>query len=163
MSITSRATKVSSGLKKIFKRIRSFLPINLFWGRHLSNIPGPALVFFPCRDNILFCGIAGLVTFKSTHTSASPDIGYLERSVKKITQFGFKAFQKDQRSYAEAHFGGKQLLHSFKQRTQALKQDDLFEAIYRNASIQRKLGDISLLLDRILASEYKKLEAAMGH
>ena len=46
------------------KQIDSLLKTPVFWGRSLKNLPQGSLVFFPYRENILCCGLAGMIAYK---------------------------------------------------------------------------------------------------
>ncbi|MGD8273291.1 MAG: hypothetical protein PVG52_09865, partial [Desulfobacterales bacterium] len=39
--------------------LRRFLTADVYFGKFIDRVPDGSIVFFPCRQATLFCGIAG--------------------------------------------------------------------------------------------------------
>ena len=46
-------------------RARWLLEAKVYFGKYVDRVPNGSIVFFPCRQTMLCCGIAGIVAFKN--------------------------------------------------------------------------------------------------
>jgi len=77
-------------VKCLCKRILSYLPAEVYFGRHRSNVPDRSIVFFPCQENILGCGLTGIVAFiNNKKTDRQFDAACLDEMVEKIKAHGY--------------------------------------------------------------------------
>lgn len=86
MLSTKIQTIISRGIKRLglWKANNSLIP-NIYFGRHIAGVPDNSIVFFPCSENILFCGFAGIISFKnSKQMGGCVDIALLEDMVKRV-------------------------------------------------------------------------------
>ena len=51
--------------------ILSYLSAKVYFGKDPAGVPCNSFIFFPCRQNILCCGLAGIVSFKREKKPAS--------------------------------------------------------------------------------------------
>ena len=65
------------------------------WGRHLAGVPPGTLVFFPVRDNLLGCGLTGIVAFKAPRRDAQAvDLKIPQAAVARMEARGYGWFLK---------------------------------------------------------------------
>ena len=56
--------KFFSVIKYMFGQILGCLLADVYFGKHMPGVPDGSMVFFPCQDNVLCCGLTGIVFFK---------------------------------------------------------------------------------------------------
>ncbi|HUV50959.1 MAG TPA: hypothetical protein VMW78_08075 [Anaerolineae bacterium] len=68
-----RSTKIKEKLsgfcRSLYSRALYFLLAEVYFGKNPASVPGNSLVFFPCSENILFCGLAGIVSINRENVS----------------------------------------------------------------------------------------------
>ena len=89
--------------------VRKIKPLiqNIYFGRHIASVPNRSIVFFPCQDNILSCGLIGVVSFKNKKKSAgSVNLSSLNDRIKKIESQGFNECGPKDDSLLKNYIGG---------------------------------------------------------
>ncbi|MFA5323149.1 MAG: SIS domain-containing protein, partial [Smithella sp.] len=142
-------------IKKVFRFIAA---VQIFIGKHPTNVNPPAIILFPVMISRLNCGFAGLMTFhsgKKTGTSDSnPALAGLWKKVKKS---GLK-------NILSGKLGAQEYLHSIKtlgameKIVLELKEENRQEAIFFDAGISAELLSLSEIMKLFLAEEEKMLE-----
>jgi len=140
------------------------LQAKVYIGKHLSLVPGGSLVFFPCRNTTLFCGLAGLVAFKHKKTAGSVlDASRLQQTVKRIAAQSFTACSAKKLNLSRDYLGGDEQIGKVLAAARALKGNDLFYAVFDSLQTQAVIKTLSASLDNFIADEARILSENMGH
>ncbi len=158
------AKKITSFFRQVACKTASYLPADIYFGKSMASVPGGSIILFPCWENILCCGLAGIVSFKNKKkTSSHFDTASLDDMVKKIEERCF-AFCKKNDFSLEAHYlGGQSLIDSLFQAVRALKGEDHFFEIFINKDIQNKLSKLAGRLHGIIDKEAKIFYDNIGY
>ena len=165
MLSTKIQTIISRGIKRLglWKANNSLIP-NIYFGRHIAGVPDNSVVFFPCSENILFCGFAGIVSFKnSKQTGGCVDIALLEDMVKRVESCGYDNCIKNQYVLDADYLGGKKHITSLVKSVKSLKEPNLFYDIFINKSIQDSLSKLADQFSCVIDAESKALAENMGY
>ncbi len=156
-------SKFTGPLKRLVTRLLMLVRHNLYFGKSLSHVPDNSLVFFPFHENMLCCGLAGIVSVKRKNDSKkSIDVASLSDKIETIAAKTYiDCFQKNILQYTD-YLGGQELISSFLQDVQKLKEDDLFIEIFLNETIQNDLNKLSHRLQMIIDNDSKLLVDQMG-
>jgi glucosamine--fructose-6-phosphate aminotransferase (isomerizing) len=146
-------------------RLHLYFTANVYIGKSLSRVPPGSLVFFPLREDIFYCGIAGMVTFTQKAPSDDRiDVEALEKMLQTIASHGCESCRIDDAAKVEARYlGGKDLIERLWRSVQGMKQGDLFYAIFSDPKIQNSLAQLTKQLTEIVESETIGLTDQMGH
>jgi len=140
------------------------LQANVYIGKHLSLVPGGSLVFFPCRNTFLFCGLAGLVAFKHKKTADSVlDPSRLQQTVKRITAQNFTACSAKKLNLSRDYLGGDKQIGKLLAAARALKGNDLYRAVFESDVSQAVIKTLTDRLNSFIADETRVLSENMGH
>jgi len=152
-------TIISSGIKKLrsWKAGGRLIP-DIYFGRHVSGVPDNSIVFFPCSENILFCGLAGIVSFKKKKTGGSIDTACLNDMVKKIEARGYSEL-----SLVSDYLGGEKHIASLMQEVRALKEQSRFYDIFKSKDLQNELSKLAHRLLHVVNREKKIFADQMGY
>ena len=94
----------------MFGHILNFLSAEVYFGRHTSDVTDGSIVFFPCRDNILCCGLTGIVSFKKKNTQQNHiDINTLKDMFKNIQDLCYANCSRDDLNLVDYYLGGEKL------------------------------------------------------
>ena len=136
----------------------------IYLGRDLKGVPAGSIVFFPLHSNFLCCGIAAIVAFKNGRPTGTPSsVALLEDLVKAVEDHGWQACQRnDFNDLDEIYLGGKDSIESLWQKTQAIKGEEHFFAVYIDPKERQRLQDFGGRLAAVTATEVKNLADFMG-
>ncbi len=150
-------------IRNIYRWFLFFLSTDVYFGRHMARVPNGAIVFFPYHEDLLCCGLVGIVSIKNKNKSSDPvPTASLESKVKTIETRGYMDCQKNHLSMDKHYLGGEALIRSMLQSVQAMKRNDLFLEIFQNKAIQTTLAKLTDRLKAILEIEEKFLTDRMG-
>ena len=163
-----RATKLKEKLsgfcRFVYSRALYFLLTEVYFGKNPASVPDNSVVFFPCSENILFCGLAGIVSFKnSKQTGGFVDTALLEDMVKRVESCGYNVCIKYKQILASDYLGGEKHIASLVKSVKALKEQTLFYDIVINKPIQNSLSKLADQLSSVIDAESKALAENMGH
>jgi glucosamine--fructose-6-phosphate aminotransferase (isomerizing) len=148
--------------KKMRQRI-SHRP-SIFWGRHPSAVDGPAVIFFPVRNNLLGCGLAGLIAVKGRTTrQPTVDLTALTRLVDTAESSGLAAYAGQAEAIADGYLGGADALDTLLAAINALKKESAFLALFKDPAAQQVLADLSGRLSTILQREQALFSEQAGN
>lgn len=143
--------------------IISYLSAKVYFGKDPAGVPCNSFIFFPCSQNILCCGLAGIVSFKKEKTPAvKTDMASIEESIKKIEARSFLLCVKNNYSIDDNYLCGKKVIQSLLENVRELKRDEQFFDIYNSKEDQERLASLSKQINGIIASESKILKEKMG-
>jgi glucosamine--fructose-6-phosphate aminotransferase (isomerizing) len=140
------------------------LTARVYLGCSLRGVPAGSIVFFPLQPGFLCCGIAAIVAYKNGGPAGAPlSVALLEDLVKAIEDRGCQAcHQNDFKRLDERYLGGKDIINSLWQETQAIKGENQFFAVYSNPRERQLLQGIGDRLAAVTATEVKALANFMG-
>ena len=139
-----------------------YLLFDVYFGRSSAGLPDNSIVFFPCSENILCCGIAGLVSFKGKKKTDHIDLASLNEIALKIAEKGYMNCTLNNKSLIIDYLGSQELIDSFLHSVQSLKGDDYFAECFAGKDIQNELSKLSDNLNDIIDSESRLLSDNMG-
>ena len=166
--------KEKSGRLPLLSRFRQFcrnrilparwlLGANVYFGKYVDSIPDGSIVFFPCRQTILCCGIAGIVTFKNKPKARHNFmLELLEEMARQIEAAGYSACQQTG-SWNNCYLSGSEKLDVLWRRVQAIKADERFFAIFSDERMQKRIERLANRLGVIIQTETDLLAEQMGH
>jgi glucosamine--fructose-6-phosphate aminotransferase (isomerizing) len=167
-SVKAKLAKIISAFVILTQYIgtlaHNLLTADVYIGRDLNGVPPGAIVFFPYRQNILFCGIAALVSYKRKNkTNDLPNTASLDDMIMKIERLGCEACKDNDYTAIDDHYlGGNIIIDSLWQAVQSLKREDYFLAIFTNLNDQKHLADLCDRLTAMVEAEAKLLADHMG-
>jgi len=130
----------------------------------MASVPNRSIVFFPCQDNILSCGLTGIVSFKNKKKTADRvNLSSLNDRVKKIENHGFNDCGSKDDSLHKNYIGGDDNIVSLLKEVRALKNDELFYEIFTDTSIHKELDKIAERISGFIATEERNLSEDVGH
>jgi len=157
-------SKIIIIFKWVYGRILSILQTDVYFGRHLSRIPNRAIVFFPCRDNTLCCGLTGIVSFnKKNKTGGRVDISVLNGLLKKIEAQRFHDCRQNKSCFKDHYLGGQGEIDALLHATHRLKESESFYSCFIDKQSQNELSKFAERLSALVDSESKLLTDHMGH
>jgi glucosamine--fructose-6-phosphate aminotransferase (isomerizing) len=148
--------------RKWIRRARWILEINVYFGKYMDRIPAGSIVFFPCRQTMLCCGIAGIVAFKSKPKDRH-DFKFesLKEMVRSIEICGYQSCQQSRR-WNERYLGGSEKINGLWRRVQSLKTGTHFFPIFSDEAVQNQLERLAGRLKEVVQTESDLLARHMG-
>jgi glucosamine--fructose-6-phosphate aminotransferase (isomerizing) len=157
-------TIISNIMRRFFVRFLRFLLAEVHLGKRMSGVPVGSIVFFPHRENILCCGLAGVVSFKNRKNPGDRvNLLSLNERIKKIETHDYSTCVSDNLSLYENYMGGYDTIDTLLKDVRALKNDALFYEIYTDSDIQKEIAKIVERISAVIATEEKRLTVDMGH
>jgi len=151
-------------IRRLFYRMPTFLRMEVYCGKHLSKVPNRSIIFFPCRDNIFGCGLAGIVSYKNkTIRDDHIDMGSLNEMLKEIKLHQFNTCQKNNLNLDSFYLGGKAHIESLMQSVRSLKREDHFYNVFVSKKNQDQLTQYAGVSTDIINTEASLLSNRMGH
>ena len=142
--------------------VRRLLEADVYFGKYVDRIPEGSIVFFPCRQTMLCCGIAGIVAFKNIpeeHHNFSFEP--LEEMARQIEASGYQSCQQSD-SWSDVYLGGSKKIDALWRRVLALKTDTQFFPVFSEQKAQRQLERLANHLEKIIQTETDLLAEQMG-
>jgi glucosamine--fructose-6-phosphate aminotransferase (isomerizing) len=148
--------------RKWMRRARWILKVNVYFGKYIDRIPAGSLVFFPCRQTMFCCGIAGIVAFKNKATDRQ-DFNFesLAEMARSIEDCGYQACHQTGR-WNDRYLGGSEKINRLWGRVQSLKTGTPFFAIFSDQAAQNQLERLAARLEEMLQTESDLLARHMG-
>ena len=138
------------------------LAASVYFGKYADRLPDGSLVFFPCRQTLLCCGIAGIVTFKSKPKARHDfKLDSLEGIVAEIEAAGYAPCQQHGR-WNDCYLGGSEKTDALWHRVQALKTEDRFFSVFSDQTAQKQIERLANHLGAIIQTETGLLAEQMG-
>ncbi|CAB1075834.1 glutamine--fructose-6-phosphate aminotransferase [Alkalispirochaeta odontotermitis] len=166
--IGTQLARVFNAFNRIFrisrKHLTAILAANVYFGRNTADLPGGSIVFFPYRENLFFCGIAAIVSYKQKKAAGfSPEAPSLDEMVSRIGDQGYAGRQDpDFSAVQDQYLGGDALVESLWQTVQILKHEDHFFTLYADSDNQINLENSSKRLSAIIEAELRVVSDHIG-
>ncbi len=120
------------------------------------------IVFFPVQTAVFFCGIAGIVSFKSKKEEDSFDLKQIEKSIDQITNAGYFICLKEN-VLSEKYLGGKAVADKLYNHIREISQSDYFFQLYKNDQLYEKLLNSAQFLKNFIEKEKKVIDKNTGY
>ena len=151
-------------LKGLCRRILDCLLADVYFGKHMCSVPNHSIVFFPCHEYILCCGITGIISFKNKkETDNQADLAVLNDMFEKVEARRFEKCKQDNLYFNDHYFGGQGQVDSFLQAVRTLKRSDAFYNIFLDDKNQNELEGLVHRISNIVDSESKCMADHMGY
>jgi glucosamine--fructose-6-phosphate aminotransferase (isomerizing) len=147
-------------LKSLLRRVLFFLNVRIYVGVDPRGAPSFSMIIFPVRPCHLFCGLTGIVTFKTgprKGRSVDP-AGTILRHFKAIREKGLSGDV-----HPESYLVSRKTLDEMNRAVLRLKEDRVFENIYSQTEKVRSLSDLSEEMNAFILREDKLLEKKAYH
>jgi glucosamine--fructose-6-phosphate aminotransferase (isomerizing) len=155
--------KILGLINQMFGLILGFLSAEVYFGRHTAHVTDGSIVFFPCQDNILCCGLTGIVSFKKKNkTDSRIDINSLKDILIKIQDFCYASCRQNELNLEDHYLGGEKQIEALSQNVQDLKCNDLFYNLFVDRASQRDLEKFADCLFEFMDNEQQMLDRQMG-
>jgi glucosamine--fructose-6-phosphate aminotransferase (isomerizing) len=145
-------------IKYMFVQILGCLLADVYFGKHMPGVPDGSMVFFPCQDNVLCCGLTGIVSFKKKNKpDGRIDITSLKDMLKKGQDLCYADCRQNDLNLKEHYLGGENQIDALFQKVRNLKCNDLFYNLLINQESQVELVRFADHLSEFIDSESKLL------
>ena len=159
----SLSKSLSTFIRQQTKGIRGFLSADVYFGKFIDRVPEGSVVLFPCRQTMLFCGIAGIVAFKAKKQAPKVlNIEALEDLIRQIEAGGYESCSTSDR-WDEGYLGGNEKMTVLWRSVQALKTDNQFYSLFTDEMAQGRLQQMASRLAALTTTESNLLAEQMGH
>lgn len=144
--------------------LTAILAADVYFGRSMARLPAGSIVFVPYRENIFYCGIAAIISYKYNKSTKKPQkTALLAEMVTQIRDQGCDSCKEaDDTAINDQYLGGDALIESLWQAVQSLKSEDRFFAIYTDSNDQEHLDNLGKRLSDIIEAEVQMLADHMG-
>jgi len=157
-------SKIRNNIKDFYDKMIGFSKAGIYFGRHICHVPAGSIVFFPCRKNVFFCGIAGIIAYKNKQKSDdSVSVPFFNDTLEQIKAHRFEDCKQRNLPLDRHYLGGGTLVDALQQSVRALKNNDRFYALFQSKETQAQLAEFADQLSAINAAESKLLGEHMGY
>ncbi len=140
-----------------------YLLSDIYFGRHVNRVPDHSIVFFPYRDNVLCCGLAGIVSYKKKKKTRDPvSVSSLNDMLKEIKTHCYTACRKNELHFETHYLGGKERVENLLEAVRTLKCKDNFYHFFIHKGSLDKLAEFAHRLAEIIDLETQCLVGHMG-
>ena len=154
--------RICNFYRKRILQARWLLEANVYFGKYVDRIPDGSIVFFPCRQTMLCCGIAGIVAFKNKPKERHNfNFESLEEMAGQIEASGYQSCQQTDR-WNDCYLSGSEKIDAFWRRIQALKTDAQFFSFFSDKKAQNQLERLANHMGAIIQTETDLLAEQMG-
>ena len=149
--------------RTLFNKLRTCLNSRIYIGKHPTSVPDKSVIFFPCADNVLNCGLVSIVCIKKgIDTEAHFQMPDFEKITTTISDHGYDQCLQKNLPLARHYLGGGQPVDELLTYVTALKRINAFFAIYNNKTLQKQLQSLYSTLQAFINKETENLYQAMG-
>jgi len=142
----------------------SFLSSRVYACIDPRRVSSPAVILFPVLPCHLFCGLTGIVTFKTASRPGrrGDPAGTLLRRFKAI---GGKTLSRVLREEIppKSYLGSRKKLDEMNKAVGCLKEDLFLESIFSRAETERRLLDLAEKMNALILEEERLLEQRADH
>ncbi|MGD8982057.1 MAG: glutamine--fructose-6-phosphate aminotransferase, partial [Desulfobacterales bacterium] len=156
--------KIYFKLKRLCHLILDALLADAYFGKHMTSVPNHSVVFFPCHENILCCGITGIVSFKNKKSAGDhTDLAVLNGMLEKLEVCRFENCKQNNLCLKDHYLGGRGHVDSLLQAVRTLKRNGAFYDFFADDNSQNELSGFARRLSSVVDSESKYLPDYIGH
>jgi glutamine---fructose-6-phosphate transaminase (isomerizing) len=158
--------KKPEGPSRFLQRYCRFLKIfqtHVYLGRHPATVRGPALIFFPCPDHTLACGLTGIICFKTEPTETAQGlISRLTELGKKIGDCGHNACIQKECALNTDYLAGDAAVTDLAATVEKFKSIGCFSRIFTDKTLQAQLSASSLKIRQLIDAETAAFYEVIG-
>lgn len=155
--------KILRFIRKIYRLTLDCIFADVYFGRHMDNLPDGSVVFFPCQDNMLCCGLTGIVSFKKKNkTDDRIDIASFKDMLIKIQDLSYDNCRQNGLNLEDHYLGGDKQINALFKNVRNLKSNDLFYNLFIHRERQREFEKMSDRLFEFIDKEQRLLDEQMG-
>ncbi len=149
--------------KSVAGIISSFFSVDVYFGRNISSVPGSSIVFFPCPQNLLCCGLAGIVSCKIKKAIDNQiDMASLDALVDRIEASSFKNSFIKECTFDGSCLAEAEHIDSLSKTLNSLKREDRFYEIFIHDDIQNAFLKLAERISGVIDIESGFLSDYMG-
>jgi len=145
------------------QRTAFVLNANVYFGRYAGRVPGGSIVFFPCRQTMLGCGIAGIVAFKNKPAQHSDFRLELLNDMVRQVEAGSRQLPRQNDRFNDRYLGGSATIEKLWQSAQAIKTEAQFFSIFSDENAQGQIERLAERLSAVIEAETGLLAEQMGY
>ncbi len=148
----------------VARKIFCFIFSKIYIGRHLSSVPEGSVVFFPISPGFLFCGLAGVVGFKSKETYRLEDIAaVIKDSFLEVSSKNYRTCREKELDIYNHYLGGEQVTESLLDNVNKLKTSSGFCLLYKDIVSRQIIEEASKQMSSLIQSEAAALKKDLGY
>ena len=148
----------------LWQRTRAVLRYDVYWGRHVGSVPHGSVIFFPCHNTLLCCGLAGIVAVKHAEkTPADSNMQALRAQVDAIESSTFDNCSRNALDIHEHYLSGPDRLRDLFAGVRRLKRLEIFQELFTRRSVLKDLMSLSNRIRSVIDQETKTISAQIGH
>ena len=141
----------------------SVLKANVYFGRYAGRVPGGSIVFFPCRQTMLGCGIAGIVAFKNQPARRSDFRLELLNDMVRQVEAGSRQLPRQNDGFSDCYLGGSATIEKLWQSAQAIKTEAQLFSVFSDENAQGEIERLAERLSAVIEAETGLMTEQMGH
>ncbi len=160
---TMKSCPIVPRLRRVFRKFLWLLNAPVYFGRSPDRLPNHSIVFFPCRQTTVCCGLAGIVAINDRKPSSRQiDTDRLDLDIQTIEGKCIGDCLENNGSLKREYLGGSEHVRNLLRSVRSFKQNDLYFSIHRNPDIQSKLAHVAGRLKDVLERDEAFLSENMG-
>ncbi len=136
---------------------------NIYAGVDPERVTAPALILFPCRSNILCCGLAGILTVKQVERPECDAPGKHMDALFEIIRRADISKILDGAISSGRYLDGPEKLAALEQWISVLKWNEPFERLFYDPREAAHLSSLAKKMNAFLAEEQSALESWAAH
>lgn len=143
-------------------RTAMVLKATVYFGKYVGRVPHGSIVFFPCRQTTLGCGIAGMVAFKNKPVRAGDfNLESIKDMARQVEAASRQAPRQSGR-FNDGYLGGSANIEKLWQSVQAIKTEAQFFSIFSDKKAQKQIQRLAESLATVVETETGLLAEQMG-
>ncbi len=151
----------------LFKRATNYILSSFatfHFGRHPGSVPDQSVIFFPCLNNMLCCGLIGIVYVKKKQkTEPVFHMPPMKKMLADISDYNYINCTNKNLDLSIHYLGNENTIDVLLSSVRELKNKDPFFTIYNDEGLQTQLQGLSSLIKSIIDKESESLYQHMGH
>lgn len=140
--------------KAAIKSISDIAATPVYFGKSLKTIACGSLVFFPCTDVFVCCGLAGIVAYKKKEKAGQNPVSDISNAVLDLKKHSLDNCLAQKWSLDQTYLGGDDL-KKLAANIQNLKNPANFFSLYTSLEDQKSLRKTADQLDKLVRAEQK--------
>ncbi|MFO8084010.1 MAG: SIS domain-containing protein [Desulfobacterales bacterium] len=149
--------------KKLYGGLFKLKKTGIYIGKNFEDTPPESIVFFPYRENVLNCGLAGILALKSKEIpGVALGLETLEPMLDKMRSTLFETCRQKSLSLPEHYLGGEMLIDQLLTQVRGWKISPSFYQVFKNSELRKTLPDIASGLSKMIDLEKNNLSDQMG-
>ncbi len=150
-------------VKRGLRAITAFLTLPIYFGKYPNDVPAGGVIFFPCANNMLACGLAGIVAVKQAPSKDQAlDLTPLSEWTTKITENPIEKFIGNQNQIPVQYLGGKDTCGAMFDWVKSLKSGIAFYQLFVQPAHRKTLKEGLERFSQLIASEEERIKEHLG-